>query len=115
MLNKVVRAISVCVLLVTSVQSAFAADPVEGKINNIITYTTFGSGDVVFSLEASVNGCDNGYWLRKNDPGFNSTLSTLLSAYHAKTTVKVFGHDDQLWNGSNSGKYCRLDWLRLID
>lgn len=90
-----------------------AAPVGSGKIVGLTTYTTFGDGDVVFKLSTPVVGCDDGYWLNKKDPGFDTTLSVILSSFHAKTDVKVWGHDDQLWGGSGDSKYCRLNWLRL--
>ncbi len=94
-------------------QYSIAASAITGKITNVMTYTEYGSGDVIFSLDASANGCDEGYWLPPSAPGFNTTLSIILSAYHAKSTVRLWGHDDQLWGGSADSKYCKLNWFKL--
>lgn len=36
----------------------------------------------------------------------------VLSAYHARSSVWVYGYPDQIWLGSGS-KYCRLYALEL--
>ena len=89
-----------------------AIQSTTSKIDTIGTYSTFGNGDVVFQLDTQTTGCEGGFWLRESDPGFNSNLSLLLSAFHADTTLSLAAHTDQLWTGSAT-KYCRIDWLKL--
>lgn len=80
-------------------------------IKNMSTYSTFGSGNVIFSLNTSIAGCSKDLWLRKSDPGFNGYLSFLLSAFHANSTISIAARDDDLWNGDTG--YCRVDWITL--
>lgn len=78
-------------------------------------YVTFGEGDILIIVDTPMIGCDSGYWMRKTDPGYESLLSIQLSAFHAKSTVRIHGHDDQLWNGDAGSKYCKLNWVRIIN
>lgn len=83
------------------------------KIISLDSYNQYGNGDVLFRVETPVAECDGGYWLTKNDPGFNANLSFIISAYQAKNTVKIFGVPTQLWSGS-SNKYCKLYSITLL-
>jgi hypothetical protein len=82
------------------------------RISQVVTYSEYGAGDVTFSVANPIPECNSGYWLRKSDPGFQATLNTVLSAFHARSTVMVFGLPNELWSGS-AGKYCRVHGLAL--
>lgn len=77
------------------------------KIIRVSSYNQYGNGDVVFVIENPIAQCSGGYWITKDDKGFNANLSMILSAYQAKNPVTIFGLPDQLWSGS-SGKFCKL-------
>lgn len=97
-------------LVVLLAAPVFATEPSRtGKVTKMMTYTEYGGGDVVFSLEVNGSICSSGYYLSKNDPGFEAAVAMLLSAYHAKTPVRVYGHTelDRKWAGS-SGHYCHV-------
>jgi hypothetical protein len=95
-------------LILSFAGNLFAAEgsPIT-NIAEIYSYSEYGGGDVVFSLKNPSANCDKGYWLKKSDPGFNANLSMLIAAYHAKTNVIVYGHINEIWDGS-TGKYCHL-------
>ncbi|MEI8594388.1 hypothetical protein [Photobacterium sp. Hal280] len=78
-------------------------------IKMIHSYSEYGGGDVIFRLaESETTSCPSGYWLRKTDPGFDANLSMLIAAFHAKSRVVVYGLPDEIWPGSQTGKYCHL-------
>ncbi len=106
--------VSVFILLLffSSVANS-AVQTVTSKVDLIGTYSTYGDGDVVFQLDDELSGCEGGLWLRKSDPGFDSHLNLLLSAFHANTKLTIGAHTDQLWSGSTK-KYCRVDWIKLL-
>ena len=80
---------------------------VTGKITKTYSFSDYGTGDVVFQMNAIGVGCESGFWLRTTDPGFKNNLSVLIAAHLGGRTVYVQGYNDSIWNGS-SGKTCRL-------
>lgn len=82
------------------------------QISYVYSYSEFGGGDVVFRLETTLAGCDDGYWLRPTDPGFQRNVAMLMSAQLARRAISVFAFDSQLWSGSVA-KYCRLDMIAM--
>ncbi|MFL0805248.1 MAG: hypothetical protein K6L81_16160 [Agarilytica sp.] len=90
-----------------------AAQTVTGKISALTSYSTYGNGDVLFEMETLPSGCNGGFWLKKDDPGFSGNLSIVLSAFHAGTTVKAAGYDTELWPAAPTVNYCRVTWLTL--
>jgi hypothetical protein len=82
------------------------------KVTYLSSYNQYGGGDVTVSVETKTVGCEDGFWLSKSDAGFPANLAMLLSAYHAKTPVMVYGLSDQIWVGS-AGKYCKLYLIEL--
>jgi len=84
-----------------------AAEPTgTTTITRVITYNEYGGGDVVFKVANPSSSC-YGYWINKNDAGFNANLSFLLASYQAKNKVKVYGHPEQKWGGSGNN-WCKL-------
>ncbi|MBA6233650.1 MULTISPECIES: hypothetical protein [unclassified Colwellia] len=75
-------------------------------ISRFISYNQFGGGDVVFRIANPTSSCF-GYWISKDDAGFNANLSLILAAYQAKTKIKAYGHTDKKWAGSGNF-WCKL-------
>ncbi len=97
-------------LLLISLPGLASESSSEGMIEEIISYSNYGTlgnddtkGDVWVSL-ATNNGasCSYGYFIHKAQGGYQSNLSMLLAAYHAKTPIKIRGNTGVLWSGSNS-------------
>jgi len=80
-----------------------------GIVGQISTYTTFGNGDVVFTLSSTAPGCTNGFWLRPTDEGFKFALAALLEAKATGSTLQVDALDTDLWAGGTST--CRVTFL----
>jgi hypothetical protein len=78
----------------------------------IESYNSAGGGDVTFKIANPTIACSDGYWLTKSDPGFSTNMAILISAYHAKSVVRVVGLSNQLWSGSG-GKFCKLSFVTL--
>lgn len=95
-----------------AVSQAHDGGTILTKITEIGSYSEFGGGDVYIKVQNPSSHCD-AYWIRPSDPGFQSNLSMALSAFHAKSNVKVFGLRDELWNGSTGVKFCRVYGLFL--
>jgi len=77
------------------------------KVSVIYSYSEYGNGDVVVELANNGTPCTQGFWLKKADPGFEANLSLIISAYHAKNDLMLYGHSDQVWQGS-TGTFCHL-------
>jgi len=80
----------------------------SSAITQFVTYTTFDSGDVTFSLASSgISGCSNGFWIGGTDAGAKSVIAQVLSAYRTGTPIVVYADPSQLWPGSG-GQYCHI-------
>ncbi len=79
------------------------------KINRIVSYTNHGNGDVIFTVKSPISAC-TGYWLSKDDSGFNANLSMIIAAFQSQSNLIVSGDSDeeQKWTGSTSN-YCKLE------
>ncbi|NRA72432.1 MAG: hypothetical protein HRU24_15555 [Gammaproteobacteria bacterium] len=88
--------------------SALGTNEASGvtTITRIISYNQYGDGDVVFRIANPTSSC-YGYWINKNDSGFNANLSLLIAARQAKTSIKVYGLTTQRWSGSGN-LWCKL-------
>jgi len=95
-------------LIVIFTLNLFAAQVNTGitKINFITAYPTYGGGDILFRVANPNSECPGGFFLKKEDPGFEATLSMVISAYHAKNDLVVYGITDQIWSGSST-KTCK--------
>ena len=98
----------VAVLLILSAPALSLEVSAPSKVKLVYSYPEYGGGDVVFLLETQTGTC-KGYWLKKDAPGQQATLSLLLAAYHAKTIITATGHPEPAnkWPGS-SEQYCKL-------
>lgn len=97
----------------TSQVNAEVKPSVATSITAIESYSEYGEGDVIFSIDNPHSSCPRGYWMKKSDPGFHANLSLLLSSFHAQSTVVVRGHDDNIWGGSIT-TFCHLYSIRII-
>ena len=103
-----VRSIAIAAVLSGAcVATAATTDNPVGLVTGIYTYTDFGTGDVVVIVQNPPPACQHGFWIRMTDAGAKTTYALVLSAYQAKTNLRMGGYDNELWPGS-SGKYCRM-------
>lgn len=100
-------AIALAVFGVPSADGAVVGDYTARAITEVFSYPEYGQGDVMFRVTPVVPGCEGGFWLRPSDPGFKTSVATMLLGYSTKVAVRVWGYDDQLWSGS-SATTCRL-------
>jgi hypothetical protein len=75
-------------------------------IAQIIGYSDYGSGDVIFTATAGTASC-SGFWLRPSDAGFRTLYAMLMTAYVAQTPLTISAYTDSIWNGSAS-TFCRV-------
>lgn len=109
---------SKCFLLLLFLLSPTAKSALEtsapAKVVRIVGYSERNNGDLVIEIDKKASLCSAGYWLRRTDPGFETNLSLLLSAYHAKNNVILRGEKDLIWKGS-SKVFCYLDSVEFND
>lgn len=110
------RIILATILLCITFSSAAARVETTGTILKLYSYSEQAGydGDVVIIISNPPVGCESGLWLRKaSTEGYANTISFLLSAFHANTTVQFGALSDEIWTGSG-GKFCRIDQVALI-
>jgi hypothetical protein len=96
--------ISVLISLASVFSISIEMSP-KGSIARLITYET---GDVFVSLSQNTVSCSWGFYLDiASTPGYESLLSTLLSAYHTQATVYIRADENNLWSGS-SNPTCKI-------
>ena len=108
---RIATALGSCLL--SCVALAATTDNPVGLVTGVYTYTDYGTGDVVVTVQNPPSACQHGYWIRMTDAGAKTTYAQILAAYYAKTPLRIGGYDDQMWPGS-TGKYCRLYFAGAI-
>jgi hypothetical protein len=82
-------------------------------ITQSYAYTNFDGGDFVFSTSASAPGCGSGWYINAADPGYKVAVATALTAQAGGNYVSVYGDNTDLWAGSPSGHYCRVQTIGI--
>ena len=100
-------------LAITALMLSFQAGAVNyvgsplTQVKFMTSYNAVGDGYVMFKLDTNHEDCSSGYWLMKNDPGFDANFSMLVAAFQADSTVRIYGLPEQRWPVSN-GEYCKI-------
>ena len=82
-----------------------------GTVAFIYAYGDFGGGDFTFKLSTQPSGCPDGFWIAKSQPGFSTTVALVLQAKATGDAIYVGGEDTQLWPGSSTGAFCKLNYV----
>jgi hypothetical protein len=93
-------------VLVFPVADAGTVSAQVGRITKVMTYTTFGDGDVAVWTEYQAPGCD-GFWFRTTERNGKEIYAQLIAAQHTEKSVGLVAYDDQLWTGTAS-RFCRI-------
>jgi hypothetical protein len=78
------------------------------SISQTFSYASYGGGDFVFSTTQGATGCESGWYVKASDPGYKSVVATVLAAQSGGSQVIVYGDNSDLWPGSPSGHFCRI-------
>jgi hypothetical protein len=78
------------------------------SIKQSSAYANFGGGDFVFSTSQGATGCEAGWYAKATDPGYKAIVATVLTAQSAGLLVTVYGDNADIWAGSPSGHFCRV-------
>jgi hypothetical protein len=114
-MRKILAAAAVCASLVApaSAPAAIVNPGSAVMITQSFAYANFDGGDFVFSTSVAAPGCGTGWYVKPTDPGYNSIVATVLTAQAAGLQVIVYGDNTDLWAGSPSGQYCRVQTVGL--
>ena len=86
------------------------------EIDKIYTWADYTNGTFMIVLTnpdtASKELCPSGYWLEGGNDKNSSVLSTVLSAYHSKSKVRVYANENSDWSGLSS-KECEIKLIIL--
>jgi multidrug efflux pump subunit AcrA (membrane-fusion protein) len=77
-------------------------------ITQSFAYSNYGGGDFVFTTSGQASGCESGWYMKTTDPGYKAAVSVVLTAQAAGLQVIVYGDTADLWSGSPSGHFCRI-------
>jgi hypothetical protein len=103
---KMVAAMGVAALLFSLAAAAQSVVPTPvTRVTRVMTYSQFDGGAVLFQTRDIITGCENGFFIRKSDPGFDALLSLLLSTHRDGAPVQVYAETGVLWPFS-AGNYC---------
>ncbi|WP_155734420.1 hypothetical protein [Pseudoalteromonas luteoviolacea] len=102
-----------CVLGLISLHLSAYEQSAYTTIKSVQVYPDYGGGDFTLTLNTPSSKC-KGYWVSRNSPAYDITVSMLLSAYHSGATISVFGHNDDSskWAGSTT-HFCKVYTIAL--
>jgi hypothetical protein len=95
-------------LLPTDASAEIVTPSTPVTITQSYAYSNFDGGDFVFSTSAGAPGCASGWYVKPTDGGYRSIIAEVLTAQAAGLPVVVYGDNSDLWAGSPSGQYCRV-------
>jgi hypothetical protein len=98
----------VCALAGGSATASIVTPGAAVTITSSYAYTSYSGGDFVFSTSGNVAGCASGWYISSTDPGYKAAVAAVLTAQAGGNFVLVYGDNAQLWSGSPSGQYCRV-------
>lgn len=114
-MKTVVTALSVlvCFLGPASATAVVVTPGTPVLITQSFVYANYDGGDLVFSTSAAAPGCGSGWYVKATDPGYKGILASVLTAQATGLQVIVYGDNADIWAGSPSGQYCRIQTVGL--
>jgi hypothetical protein len=106
--------LAVCCLTPGFAAAALSSPGIPVTVVQTYAYASFGGGDFVFSTNIQGAGCEAGWYVKATDPGYKAVVATVLSAQAAGLQVTVVGDPADLWSGSPSGHFCRIQLVGTI-
>ncbi|KZN37996.1 hypothetical protein N480_14730 [Pseudoalteromonas luteoviolacea S2607] len=102
-----------CVLGLISLNLSALEQSTYTTIKSMQVYPDYGGGDFTLTLNTPAAKC-KGYWISKDSPAYDTTVSILLAAYHTDAKVSVFGHNDDAskWVGATT-HFCKVYTIAL--
>src|ERR1700691_3967515 len=106
-------AAAACILVPCQARAVVVTPGAPVTITQSYAYTSYGGGDFVFTTSAEAVGCESGWYMKPTDRGYRAAVSTVLAAQAAGLQVLVYGDNTDLWSGSPSGQFCRLQTVGI--
>lgn len=97
-----------CLCLLHRATAAVVSPTVSVTVTQSYAYSNYGGGDFVFSTSVGALGCEAGWYIKATDPGYKAVVAAVLSAQAGGNFVVVYGDNADIWSGSPSGHYCRV-------
>ncbi len=94
--------------------AAIVTPTVSVTISQTFAYSSYGGGDFVFSTSIGASGCENGWYIKATDPGYKAVVAAVLTAQAGGSFVQVYGDNADIWSGSPSGHYCRVQSVGIV-
>jgi hypothetical protein len=82
-------------------------------ITQSYAYTNYNGGDFVFSTSFTAPGCASGWYIKASDGGYRAAIAVVLTAQASGLQVTIYGDNADLWSGSPSGQFCRVQTIGL--
>src|ERR1700686_1908285 len=101
-------AAAACALASGYARAAVVSPGTPVTITQSFAYTSYGGGDFVFTTSVHAAGCASGWYMKATDPGYKAAVSVVLTAQAAGLQVLVYGDNSDLWAGSPTGQFCRI-------
>ena len=96
-----------------SAAAAIVTPGVPVTVLQSYAYSNFDGGDFVFQTSTAATGCSSGWYVKPTDGGYRAIIAVVLAAQSAGVQVVVYGDNADLWAGSPSGQYCRVQTVGL--
>lgn len=93
--------------------AAIVTPTVSVTVTQSFAYASYGGGDFVFSTSSGASGCGNGWYIKATDPGYKAVVAAVLTAQVGGNFVLVYGDNADIWPGSTSGQYCRVQTVGI--
>src|SRR5262245_20913179 len=107
-LTALASSLALGMLASTAAQAAVVTSN-NSTISNVLSFTQYGSGDVIVQLSSSgLSACSFGFWIRAADAGSRNTLAQILAAYHTGKPVVIAADNADIWTGNTSSAACRV-------
>lgn len=108
-----VLAVASSIVAAPCAQASLVSTTLPVNVGQSYAYTSYGGGDFVFSTSAAAAGCANGWYIKAGDPGFKTAVATVLLAQAAGLQIIIYGDNADIWSGSPSGQYCRVQTVGI--
>jgi hypothetical protein len=93
--------------------AAIVTPTVSVTVTQSFAYSSFGGGDFIFSTSVGASGCENGWYIKATDPGYKAVVAAVLTAQAGGNFVIVYGENADIWPGSSTGHYCRVQTIGI--
>lgn len=99
--------IGTAALTLSGMAIAAPASPITTEYSKIKSIDNY-AGDTTVFLEKNPAGCEQGFWMRPTQAGFEGKLKMLENAAHQNSRIRIVEDGADLWKQLEE-RNCRLD------